>query len=130
MTISSPRFRRRPLAAALALAAVLAVPTAAHAARRPAPRPRTCDVAPLAGTLGTTTVTSLKVTGVRCDAGVRVVRAFTACRLANGPSGRCVRLVNGYACGELRSNGPTSFSATATCRKDRKSVVHKYTQTL
>ena len=127
MTTSSPRFR--PLAGALALAALLVVPSTALAARRAA-RPRTCDVSALAGTLGTTTITSLKVTGVRCDAGVRVVRAFTACRLANGPSGRCVRLVSGYACAEQRVNGPTSFSATATCRKDRKSVVHKYTQTL
>ena len=27
-----------------------------------------------------------------------------------GPSGRCVRLVSGYALGEIRSNGPTEFT--------------------
>lgn len=129
MTISHHRFAGA-VALVAALAALLAVSvTSAHAARR-TPRSRTCDVAPLAGTLGSTTVTSLRVTGVRCGTGVEVVRAFTACRLKNGPSGRCVRLVRRFACGEIRSNGPTSFSATVTCRKDRATVVHKYTQTL
>ncbi len=135
MTIPRPR----PLAGLLALvaaslmtAALLApavdAAPAAHAAR--APRSTTCDVAGLVGRVGTATVSSLKVTGARCAAAISVVKAFHSCRLANGPSGRCVRLVLGYACGEIRSNLPTQISATVTCSKSRgrKKVVHRYTQ--
>ncbi len=126
MTI--PRFRSLAGLLALALAAVALVPSA-HAARaRARARPKSCDVTSVAATLGPTSVSSLKVLHVRCDAGISLVRAFHACRLANGTSGRCVRLVRGYACAEMRTNAPTQFSATVTCRKDRASVVHRYTQ--
>lgn len=114
------------LTAALTASTVGAAP--AHTARARAARPTTCDISGVADRLGPTSVTSLKVTHLRCGRGIAVVRAFHACRLANGPSGRCVRLVNGYACGEIRTNGPTQFSATATCRKNRATVVHRYTQ--
>lgn len=130
--------RIRPLAGVLTLvlaSALMAVLTAstvdaatdAHAARAK-PSPKTCDISEVADTLGPTSVTSLKVVKAKCAAGISVVKAFHACRLANGPSGRCVKLVKGYACGEIRTNGPTQFSATATCKKDNKSVVHRYTQ--
>lgn len=99
----------------------------AHAARARA-RPKTCDVSGVADRLGPTSVTSLKVLGVRCDAGISVVRAFHSCRLANGESGRCVRRVKGYACAEIRTSAPTQFSASVTCKKDRASVAHRYTQ--
>ena len=98
-----------------------------HAARARA-RPTTCDISGVADSLGPTSVTSLKVLHVRCGRAIPVVRAFHSCRLANGPSGRCVRLVRGYACGEIRSNGPTQFTSTTTCRKDSASIVHRYTQ--
>lgn len=116
------------LTAALTASTVGAAP--AHSARARAARPTSCDISQVADRLGPTSVTSLKVTHLRCGRGISVVRAFHACRLANGPSGRCVRLVRGYACGEIRTNGPTQFSATATCRKDRAIVVHKYTQVI
>jgi hypothetical protein len=116
------------LTAALTASTVGAAP--AHTARARAARPTTCDISKVADRLGPTSVTSLKVTHMRCGRGISVVRAFHACRLANGPSGRCVRLVKGFACGEIRSNGPTQFSSTATCRKDRATVVHKYTQVI
>jgi hypothetical protein len=125
--------RSRPLAGLLTLVAAGALTAAlpvASVARTP--RTTTCDVAPLVGRVGTATVSSLKVTGARCAAAISVVKAFHTCRLANGPSGRCVRLVLGYACGELRSNSPTQFSATATCSKSRgrKKIVQHYTQPL
>jgi hypothetical protein len=119
-----------PVLAALAVAVSAVTANAApsaHAARAGA-RPTTCDVSRVADRLGPTSVTSLKVLHVRCGRAIPVVRAFHACRLANGPSGRCVRLVKGYACGEIRTNGPTQFTATATCRKGRASIVHRYTQ--
>jgi hypothetical protein len=136
--MTTPRFR--PLVGVLALVFACTLTAAftastvgaapAHAARARATRPTTCDISNVADRLGPTSVTSLKVTHLRCGRGIAVVRAFHACRLANGPSGRCVKLVNGYACQEIRSNGPTQFSATATCRKDRATVVHRYTQVI
>lgn len=116
------------LTAALTASTVGAAP--AHSARARAARPTTCDISQIADRLGPTSVTSLKVTHLRCGRGIEVVRAFHACRLANGPSGRCVRLVKGYACGEIRTNGSTQFTSTATCRKDRAVVVHRYTQVI
>jgi hypothetical protein len=130
--------RIRPLAGLATALAVLAVALTAltahaapvsHAARASA-RFTTCDISGVADRLGPTSVTSLKVSHLRCGRAIPVVRAFHACRLANGPSGRCVRLVRGYACGEVRSNGPTELTSTATCRKDRATIVHRYTQTI
>lgn len=127
----TPRSRLLPAAIALLCAVALAVvPASASAAA--APRPKRCDVAVLVGRAGAgTTVTALKVTRATCPRGIAVAKAFGACRLANGPSGRCVRRVaGGWACGEQRTNGPTQFSASATCRKDRATVALRYTQTL
>lgn len=132
--------RLRPLAGVLvlvfasALTAALATPTVdaasvAHAARASA-RPKTCDISGVSDRLGPTSVSSLKVLHARCDRGISVVRAFHSCRLAQGTSGRCVRLVKGYACNEIRTSAPTQFSATVTCKKDRASVVHRYTQVI
>lgn len=132
-TPCSPRTAALTAVLASALVAALTTPIVGAAPlARPASagaRPKTCDISKVADRLGPTSVTSLKVLHVTCDRGIAVVRAFHACRLKNGPSGRCVRLVKGYACGEIRTNGPTQFSATATCRKGRASVVHRYTQT-
>lgn len=112
------------LTAALIVLALGLAPTA-HAAKA---RYKSCDISDVATRLGPTEVTSLKVLHVRCATGISVVKAFHACRLKNGPSGRCVKLVKGYACREQRTSSPTQFSATVTCAKDRKSVVHRYTQ--
>jgi beta-lactamase class A len=127
--------RTRPFAGLLALiaasvlTAVLALATADVAGARASFT--SCDISSVADRLGPTSVTSLKVSHLRCGRGISVVRAFQSCRLANGESGRCVRLVaRGYACSEIRSNGPTQFTATATCKKDRATVVHRYTQAL
>jgi SH3-like domain-containing protein len=135
MTISRSRSLVGVLALALAcaLTAVLVAPavhaSTAHVARASA-RYKSCDVSNVADRLGPTSVSSLKVIGVRCGIGISVVRAFHSCRLANGPSGRCVRLVKGYACQELRTNAPTQINGTVTCRKGRKTVFHRYTQNL
>lgn len=115
-------------ALACALAAVLVAPVAHAGSARP--RYKTCDVSKVAARLGPTSVTSLKVSGVRCGVGITVVKAFHACRLKNGPTGRCVKLVKGYACQELRTNAPTQINGTVTCRKRGKTVFHRYTQNL
>lgn len=121
--------RLRPLAgllaliAASALCAVLAAPAAAAT-----PRSIACDVSAVADRLGPTSVSAVKVKGTRCPTGIAVVRAFHACRLANGPSGRCVRRVKGFACMEQRTGSTPQFTASVTCRKDRATVSHRYTQ--
>jgi hypothetical protein len=132
MTISRSRALTGALTTLLLTAALLALTiggvSAAHAARA---RSRSCDISKVADRLGPTSVTSLKVLNVSCRTGVAVVRAFHACRLKNGPSGRCVRLVmGGYACMEQRTNAPTQITGTVTCRKSRASVIHRYTQVL
>jgi hypothetical protein len=131
MTLSRSRALAGALTTLLLTAALLAFTidgaSAAHAARA---RPRSCDVSKVAGRLGPTSVTSLKVLNVSCRTGISVVRAFHACRLKNGPSGRCVRLVMGYACMEQRTNAPTQINGTVTCRKRSATVTHRYTQSV
>ncbi|MDW5594132.1 hypothetical protein VSS74_07290 [Conexibacter stalactiti] len=111
------------LIAATALSAGLAAPAAAATARS-----TTCDVSAVADRLGPTSVSAVKVKGTRCATGIAVVKAFHACRLKNGASGRCVRRVRGFACMEQRTGSTPQFTALVTCRKDRATVSHRYTQ--
>jgi len=110
------------VAAATALPSpVVAAPTATAAA--------TCDVSKVATTLGPTEVTSVKASKVKCKDAIKLVKAFHKCRMANGPAGRCVKKVQGYACAEIRNGPPNGFTAKVTCRKGKASVVHSYRQT-
>ena len=128
MTISRSRVLAGALTALLLTAALFALTIDGASAARA--RPRSCDISKVADRLGPTSVTSLKVLNVSCRTGISVVRAFHACRLKNGPSGRCVRLVMGYACMEQRTNAPTQINGTVTCRKRSATVTHRYTQSL
>lgn len=112
------------LAIACCLAVALAAPSASLA------KSTSCDITDVAGTLGPTSVSWLKVSNVTCAKGIKVVRAFHQCRLANGTSGRCVKLVKGYACNEQRQNAGPSFTAKVTCKKARKTVSHNYMQVI
>jgi hypothetical protein len=74
-------------------------------------------------------VTSLKVSGTSCKRGKEVVRAFHACRYANGgKKARCPRAVLGYSCRENRDSIPTQYTSTVVCRKGGARVTHGYTQ--
>jgi len=114
--------------AATAIAASTAIPSPVAAAPTAAAA-ATCDVSKVATTLGPTEVTSVKATKVKCKDAIKLVKAFHTCRMANGPSGRCVKKVQGYACAEIRNGPPTGYSAKVTCRKGKASVVHSYRQT-
>jgi len=121
---------RAPLLAAALAATALAAFTATPASAVPtATAAATCDVSKVATTLGPTRVTSVKATKVTCKNAIKLVKAFHKCRMANGPSGRCVKKVQGYACAEIRNGPPTGYSAKVTCRKGKASVVHSYDQT-
>ena len=113
---------------AIGLAALLAA--LAFAVAAPAASTTTCDVRKDGRKLGTTYVTSLKVQQVSCAKAKRVVKAFNACRRANGGlKGRCVTRVLGYRCTEKRGNIiPTQYSAKATCKSATRSVRFAYTQ--
>ena len=89
-----------------------------------------CDIRKDGRKLGTTYVTSLKVSHVSCAAAKRVVKAFHACRRAHGGvKGRCAKRVSGYRCSERRGDTiPTQYSAKVTCTRSPRSIRFNYTQ--
>jgi hypothetical protein len=125
--VTEAPMRRRALLATVS-GAVLA--TLAVAAAAPAASTTTCDVRKDGRKLGTTYVTSLKVQHVSCAKGKSVVKAFNACRRANGGlKGRCEKRVLGYRCTEKRGNSiPTQYSSKATCKSTTRTVRFDYTQ--
>lgn len=122
--------RRSVLLAVAAIGILVALPVGAQAASGPhAVAAKSCSLAGKTRSLGPTYTTSLSVRKVSCSKGESLVKAYYACRKRNGGKrGRC-RRVSGYSCSERRYDSiPTQFSATATCKKGGKKVVHKYTQ--
>jgi len=94
------------------------------------PATKTCDVTAKAQQLGPSYVTSLKVRGATCAAGVQLVRAYYRCRVrAGGVRGRCHARVLRYVCHEHREGISIQFDATVTCtRGTSRRIVHTYTQ--
>jgi hypothetical protein len=92
---------------------------------------KTCSIEGKERRLGTTYVTTLRVRGVSCATGERVVRAFQRCRRAKGVRGRCARRVLRYRCTETRPSDetiPTQFTGHVTCRRGTERVTHVYQQ--
>jgi hypothetical protein len=116
--------------ALLATGLTVLLATLAFAGGAPAASTTTCDVRKDGRKLGTTYVTSLKVQHVSCARGKSVVKAFNACRRANGGlKGRCEKRVLGYRCTEKRGNSiPTQYSSKATCKSATRTVRFAYTQ--
>lgn len=116
--------------ALLTVAALLLPPAGAQAVSGPeAVAAKSCSLAGKTRSLGPTYTTSLSVKKTSCAKGRALVTAYYNCRKRNGgKKGRCGG-VSGYSCSERRYDAiPTQFSATATCNKGDKKVVHKYTQ--
>jgi hypothetical protein len=81
--------------------------------------------------LGATYVTTLKVRGVSCATGQRVVKAFQSCRRAKAVDGHCTRKVLEYACSEKRPADetiPTQFTGHVTCKRATRRVAFVYQQ--
>ena len=113
-----------PSSCLLAAIAALALAPAGSAAS-------TCSVKGKEQKLGTTYVTTLKVTGVSCSAGEGVVKAFNACRHKKGAAGRCATKVRKYSCSEKRPaalKGPISYDADVTCKNGARRVLFHYQQ--
>lgn len=123
--------RRTSLLTVVAVAGALAIlPAGAQAASGPeAVAAKSCSLAGKTRSLGPTYTTALSVKNVSCSKGRSLVKAYYNCRLDNGGKRARCGGVNGYSCSERRYDViPTQFSATATCKKGGKKVVHKYTQ--
>jgi hypothetical protein len=121
------------LAAAALLGAVLAPsgsasPVAHQASFSP------CDISGDQQNLGASYVTSLKVQGVSCAKGEKVIRAYHQCRHQNGgPAGNCSAQVLGFKCKDGKRTGVPNvqYNATAKCHKvsnASKRVKSRYTQ--
>jgi len=118
----------------LAVAALLvAVPAAAPSTSGPqAGAARGCNIRGQQDNLGTTYVTTLRVSGTTCDNGKKVVRAYHACRhKSGGKGGRCRSRIFGYSCSERRlSQSRVQYDARARCKKSGREVFQVYTQNL
>jgi hypothetical protein len=71
--------------------------------------------------------TSLKVSGVSCSTGKKVMLAHYRCRTKHGKTGRCSS-VSGYRCSEKRRSIETEIDATVTCKRGSKKVIYSYQQ--
>jgi hypothetical protein len=120
-------------AAAAVLAAVLApggsaAPVAHQASFSP------CDISGKQRNLGASYVTSLKVQGVSCAKGEKVIKAYHRCRhQAGGPAGTCGATLLGFKCkdGKRQAVPGVQYNATAKCHKvsnASKRVKSRYTQ--
>jgi hypothetical protein len=121
------RFSRLAVLAAAAALLVAAAPASAPAANDgpTATASKRCGVGDGRG-FGPTYVLWIRARKVSCRKARERVRAFHACR--PGKSGRCPNL-GAWNCSENR--GPkTSYTyySTATCKKGRKRVKHRYQQ--
>jgi hypothetical protein len=128
---------RRSLTGALALAGLLvallapsggAAPIAHTAAFSP------CDINGKQQDLGASYVTSLKVQGVSCTKGEKVIKAYHQCRhQSGGPAGMCSSTLIGFKCQDGKRTGVPNvqYNATAKCHKvsnASKRVKSRYTQ--
>jgi hypothetical protein len=71
--------------------------------------------------------TALKVSGVSCSTGKKVMLAHYRCRVKHGKTGRC-KSVLGYTCSERRRSIATEIDGTVTCKRGSKKVVYSYQQ--
>ena len=93
-----------------------------------------CDISGQQQNLGASYVTSLKVQGVSCTKGEKVITAYHECRHQNGgPAGTCGSTLLGFKCkdGERTGVPNVQYNATAKCHKvsnASKRVKSRYTQ--
>jgi hypothetical protein len=93
-----------------------------------------CDINGKQPQLGASYVTSLKVQGVSCAKGEKVIKAYHRCRhQSGGPAGTCSSTLLGFKCKDGRRTGVPNvqYSATAKCHKvsnAAKRIKSSYTQ--
>ncbi len=93
-----------------------------------------CDISGEQQSLGASYVTSLKVRGVACAKGKKVIRAYHQCRhRTGGPAGTCRAKLLGFKCKDGKRTGVPNvqYNATAKCHKvsnASKRIKSRYTQ--
>ncbi len=93
-----------------------------------------CEISGQQQNLGASYVTSLKVEGVTCAKGEKVIKAYHRCRhQSGGPAGICYGKVLGFNCKDGKRTGVPNvqYNATAKCRKasnPAKRIKSTYTQ--
>ena len=93
-----------------------------------------CDISGKQQDLGASYVTSLKVQGVSCTKGEKVIKAYHQCRhQTGGPAGTCGEVLVGFKCKDGKRTGVPNvqYNATAKCHKvsnASKRVKSRYTQ--
>ncbi len=93
-----------------------------------------CDINGKQQDLGASYVTSLKVQGVSCAKGEKVIKAYHQCRhQSGGPAGTCGDTLLGFKCKDGKRQGVPNvqYNATAKCHKvsnASKRVKSRYTQ--
>ena len=117
------------LTACLLVAGLVVTQTSADAATR------ACADPPSKAGLKGGYFRALRVTNVSCASGKKLVYAYYACRMRKGGlKASCSgRTINSLKCTERRNpdlESEFSFSATVTCKKGSKKVVHSYDQNL
>jgi hypothetical protein len=127
----------RPLAITLALAGLLAGLLAQSGGAAPVAHTSSfsaCDISGKQQNLGASYVTSLKVQGVSCTKGEKVVKAYHQCRhQSGGPAGTCGATLLGFKCKDGKRTGVPNvqYNATAKCHKvsnASKRIKSRYTQ--
>ncbi|HEX4344727.1 MAG TPA: hypothetical protein VHZ31_04120 [Solirubrobacteraceae bacterium] len=127
--------RIAPFAVLATFAAVLAIPASSDAASTTICKLSTKK----AESLGTSYVlyadgkAGYKVSATSCATGLKVVKAFQACRRKHGKAGRCTTAVVGFKCTEKRPSSlaiPTQFTGVVSCKKGSAKVTHTYQQNL
>ena len=93
-----------------------------------------CNISGKQQQLGASYVTSLKVQGVSCAKGEKVIKAYHRCRHQNGgAAGTCGATLLGFKCKDGKRTGVPNvqYNATAKCHKvsnPSKRVKSRYTQ--
>jgi hypothetical protein len=135
--VYSSRILRRSIAGAIVVAGLLAGMFAQAGGASPIAHEASfspCDINGKQQDLGASYVTSLKVQGVSCAKGEKVIKAYHQCRhQSGGPAGNCGHKVLGFSCKDGGRTGVPNvqYNATAKCRKasnPSKRVKSTYTQ--
>jgi hypothetical protein len=97
----------------------------------PAAKLTPCDINGRQQELGASYVTSIEVSGVKCQQAEAVIKAYHQCRFENGgPGGTCDAPVQGFECTEAnRQEVPgVQFLADVDCRRAEAQIHSSYTQ--
>ncbi len=128
---------RKSLTRALALAGLLAALGVSSGSAAPVAHTAgfsACNIDGKQQNLGASYVTSLKVQGVNCVKGEKVITAYHRCRhQSGGPAGTCGSTLLGFKCKDGKRTGVPNvqYNATAKCHKASnasKRVKSRYTQ--